>query len=223
MQKLLQWELWCCIKEQTFFLSMMCAFIPLSCWAVLIYTDACCLEMSFPLIHFPVQTMIKEWKPMMLGSQAQVSLLGCSKLLAALKNRGLIEHRYWWAENWVGHKKVVVANQAQMGHGVQKGCARGRESITQCQDVQSQKGFRWWWTSWVMFFSTDYSDWKKIGFVDLCSAKQTSVCYTTLWNMMWSVPSSNSTVLLVTLCIEPKCLINVSILAWCSEFLGVPS
>jgi len=29
----------------------------------------------------------------MLGSQTNVSLLGCSELLAALKNCGLIEHR----------------------------------------------------------------------------------------------------------------------------------
>lgn len=170
----------------------MCAFIPLSCWAVLTCTDARCLEMSFPFIHFPVQAMIKEWKPMMLGSQAEVSVLGCSKLLAALKNWGLIEHRYWWAEDWVGHKTVAVANQAQMVHGVQKGCARGCGSVTQCQDVQSQKGFRWWWTSWGMFFVQTTVTERKLALWS-CVQPSRQVFVIQHWNMVWSVPSSSST------------------------------
>lgn len=71
--------------------------------------------------------------------QSKVSLLGCLKLLAAFKNWGLIEHRYWWAEKWVDHKPVLVANRAQMGHGVQKSCAYGCESVTQCKVFNLKK------------------------------------------------------------------------------------
>lgn len=96
-------------------------------------------------------------------------LFGCLQLLSAFKNWRLIEYRYWWAKKWVGHKTGPVANQAQMEHGVQKGCAYSCKSATQCQDSQSQNDFRWWGTSWVMFSSTYYSGWKQFGFVDLCS------------------------------------------------------
>lgn len=169
-----------------------------------------CLEMPF---SFPqCKPCWKNETPLCLEVRLKY-LFGCLQLLSAFRNWRLIEHRYWWAKKWVGHKTGPVANQAQMEHGLQKGCAYNCESATQCQDSQSQKDFRWWGTSWVMFSSTYYGGWKQFGFVDLCSAKQTSICYTALWNTVWAAPGSNAMVLPVTDCAQPLCLINVSVLA----------